>query len=77
MLGVLLLLLVLGATVWTCGHLVLSLAVLPGVLKEKSIRDWLRFESNLGPVRHSRHFVSNRLAVVDAARPGARFLGKE
>ena len=45
MYGVMLLLHVLGATVWTGGHLVLALAILPRVLKEKTPSELLRFES--------------------------------
>jgi putative copper export protein len=45
MYGVVLLLHVLGATVWTGGHLVLALAILPRVLKERSVSELLRFES--------------------------------
>jgi putative copper export protein len=40
-----LLLHVLAATVWTGGHLVLAITILPRVLKEKSPSDLLRFES--------------------------------
>lgn len=40
-----LLLHVLAATVWTGGHLVLALAVLPRVLKERSPAELLRFEA--------------------------------
>ena len=40
-----LLLHVLSATIWTGGHLVLALAVLPRVLKERSTAELLRFES--------------------------------
>lgn len=36
---------VLGATVWTGGHLVLALAVLPRALKERSPKTLLAFES--------------------------------
>ena len=43
--GILLLLHLLAATVWTGGHLVLALTILPRVLKEKSPSDLLRFES--------------------------------
>ena len=35
---------VLGATVWTGGHLVLALAVLPRVLRERAPAELLRFE---------------------------------
>lgn len=35
----------LAATIWTGGHLVLALTVLPRVLKEKSPSELLRFES--------------------------------
>jgi putative copper export protein len=45
MYGAMLLLHVLGATIWTGGHLVLALAVLPRVLREQSPADLLRFES--------------------------------
>src|SRR3990172_8582474 len=45
MYNVLLLLHVLAATIWTGGHLVLALAVLPGVLKRKAPAELLRFES--------------------------------
>ena len=40
-----LLLHVLAATVWTGGHLVLAITILPRVLKERSPSDLLRFES--------------------------------
>jgi putative copper export protein len=40
-----LLLHILAATIWTGGHLVLALTILPRVLKEKSPADLLRFES--------------------------------
>jgi putative copper export protein len=43
--GVVLLLHVLGATIWTGGHLVLALAILPRVLKERTVSELLRFES--------------------------------
>ncbi len=36
---------VLAATIWTGGHLVLEIAILPKVLKERSPSDLLRFES--------------------------------
>ncbi len=36
---------VLAATVWTGGHLVLSLTILPGAIREKSPAELLRFES--------------------------------
>jgi putative copper export protein len=45
MYGILLLLHILAATVWTGGHLVLALTVLPRVLKHKSPSELLRFES--------------------------------
>lgn len=35
---------VLGATVWTGGHLVLALSVLPKALKARSIEELVRFE---------------------------------
>jgi putative copper export protein len=45
MYGTLLLLHILGATIWTGGHLVLALVVLPKVLREKAPAELLRFES--------------------------------
>ncbi len=45
MYGYLMLAHILGATIWTGGHIVLSLAVLPRVLKEKSPERLLEFES--------------------------------
>jgi putative copper export protein len=45
MYGIFLLLHVLSATVWTGGHLVLALTILPRVLREKSPSELLRFES--------------------------------
>ena len=45
MYGTLLLLHVLAATIWTGGHLVLALTVLPRVLRERSPAELLRFES--------------------------------
>lgn len=45
MYGWLLLLHVLGATVWTGGHLVLSTVILPQVLRERSPQKLLAFES--------------------------------
>lgn len=45
MFDILLLLHLLGATIWTGGHLVLSLVVLPGVLRRRSAGELLRFES--------------------------------
>lgn len=45
MYGWLLLLHVLGATIWTGGHLVLAIVVLPRVLRERSAVELLRFES--------------------------------
>ena len=40
-----LLLHVLAATIWTGGHLVLAITILPGALKQRSPSDLLRFES--------------------------------
>ena len=45
MYGYLILAHILGATVWTGGHIVLSIAVLPRVLKENSPERLLEFES--------------------------------
>jgi putative copper export protein len=45
MYGIFLLLHVLSATVWTGGHLVLTLTILPRVVREKSPAELLRFES--------------------------------
>jgi len=36
---------ILAATIWTGGHLVLALTILPRALKEKSATDLMRFES--------------------------------
>ncbi|MFT3848558.1 MAG: CopD family protein [Propionivibrio sp.] len=43
--GLLLLLHILAATVWTGGHLVLALTILPRALKTKSVDELSRFES--------------------------------
>ncbi len=43
--GLLLLLHVLSATIWTGGHLVLGLTVLPRVLRQRDVAGLLRFES--------------------------------
>ena len=45
MYGLILFLHILGATVWTGGHIVLSVVVLPGVLRERSPDTLLRFEA--------------------------------
>ncbi|MBP6999555.1 MAG: CopD family protein [Tepidiphilus sp.] len=45
MYGILLLLHILAATIWTGGHIVLSVVVLPKVLREKSPEALLAFES--------------------------------
>jgi putative copper export protein len=45
MYGWFILLHILSATVWTGGHLVLALTILPRVLREKSPAELLRFES--------------------------------
>ncbi len=45
MYGWMLLLHILGATVWTGGHLVLAIAILPRVLRERSPQLLLQFES--------------------------------
>lgn len=45
MYGVLVLLHVLGATIWTGGHIVLSVVVLPRVLSERSPEQLLAFET--------------------------------
>ena len=45
MYGILLLLHILAATIWTGGHIVLSVVVLPKVLREKSPETLLVFES--------------------------------
>jgi putative copper export protein len=45
MYGLILFLHVLGATVWTGGHIVLSVVVLPGVLRERAPDRLLRFEA--------------------------------
>jgi len=45
MYGIVLVLHVLGATIWTGGHLVLALTILPRALRERSPQELLRFES--------------------------------
>jgi len=45
MYGLLLLLHLLAATIWTGGHIVLSLAILPRALRERSAHQLLQFES--------------------------------
>ena len=45
MYGLVLLLHILGATIWTGGHIVLSIVILPRVLKERSSQRLLDFES--------------------------------
>ena len=45
MYGILLLLHILSATIWTGGHIVLSVVVLPAALKEKSPERLIDFES--------------------------------
>jgi len=45
MYGLILFLHILGATVWTGGHIVLSVVVLPGVLRDRAPERLLRFES--------------------------------
>jgi putative copper export protein len=45
MYGTLLLLHILGATIWTGGHIVLAVVVLPGALRERSPEKLLGFES--------------------------------
>lgn len=45
MYGTLLLIHILAATIWTGGHIVLSVVVLPRVLKERSVKRLLEFES--------------------------------
>jgi len=45
MYGTLLLLHILSATIWTGGHIVLSVAILPKVLREHSLGMLLDFES--------------------------------
>ena len=45
MYGLLLLLHILAATIWTGGHIILSIVVLPRVLRERSPEQLLQFES--------------------------------
>ena len=45
MFSLILVLHVLGATIWTGGHLVLALTVLPRALRERSIAEFQRFEA--------------------------------
>lgn len=46
MYGLMLFLHILAATVWTGGHLVLALTILPGVLKNKDLAFLTRFENS-------------------------------
>jgi len=46
MYGLLLFLHLLGATVWTGGHLVLALTILPRALRERSVEELRRFEAS-------------------------------
>src|SRR3989337_813590 len=46
MYGTILILHILGATIWTGGHLVLALTVLPRVLREKTPSELLQFETS-------------------------------
>lgn len=43
--GIVLLLHILGATIWTGGHLLLALTVLPKALRARSVEEVVRFES--------------------------------
>lgn len=43
--GTVLLLHILGATIWTGGHLLLALTVLPKALRARSVEEVMRFES--------------------------------
>lgn len=45
MYGIVLLLHILGATIWTGGHIVLAIVILPRVLREQSPEQLLKFES--------------------------------
>lgn len=45
MYGTILLIHILSATIWTGGHLVIALTVLPRVLREKAPQELLKFES--------------------------------
>ena len=45
MYGILLLLHLLGATIWTGGHIVLAVAILPGVLSARAPEKLLQFEA--------------------------------
>lgn len=58
MYGILLLLHILSATIWTGGHIALSVAVLPSALKESSPEALLDFESAYEKVGMPLGFVS-------------------
>lgn len=87
MYGLLLLLHILAATVWTGGHLVLAFTVLPRVIREGSPAELLRFEAGFekigmpalliqiltGPVLAHR-MLPNLLHWFDPANPVARVL---
>ena len=45
MYDILLLLHILGATIWTGGHIILATVILPGVLRERAVERLLQFES--------------------------------
>ncbi|MFC6668730.1 CopD family protein [Marinobacterium aestuariivivens] len=87
MYGLLLLLHILGATVWTGGHLVLALTVLPRVIRERSPSELLRFEEGFekigmpalliqiitGPILAYR-LLPNPVHWIDPGNPVARVL---
>ena len=59
---------VLGATVWTGGHLVLALAVLPRVLRERAPAELLRFESGFEKIGIPALLLQVLTGVLLAAR---------
>ena len=88
MFGVILLLHVLGATVWTGGHLVLALGVLPGALRRRDVEAIARFERVYERVGIpalvvqvatglwlAAHWIPDPAAWFDFANPVGRMIG--
>ena len=67
---------VLGATVWTGGHLVLALAVLPRVLRERAPAELLRFEAGFEKIGIPALLLQVASGLLLAARmlPPAQWL---
>lgn len=65
---VFLLLYILAATIWTGGHIVLATVVLPGVLRERSPEQLLRFEGGYEKIGIPALFVQVATGIVLANR---------